>query len=110
MDFGSFAVEGPCGDALAEGFDTAHRCLESAACVVSGPLFPECPAVVARRAERFVVRLGAPVVLLLRPAVFADRDNRCAATYIDGSVAAAWLVGTVGGYGADVFFVTDLCL
>jgi len=46
VDFGSLAVGVSCGDALAEGLEAAHLCLDPAAGVVSGPVLPERSAVV----------------------------------------------------------------
>jgi hypothetical protein len=74
VDFGGLAIGVPCGDALAEGLETAHLCLSAATGMVSGSSFPERPAVMARGAQGFVARPGGWAILLPRSAVPADRE------------------------------------
>jgi hypothetical protein len=76
------------GDALAEGLEAAHLCLGAAACVVSGPPLPECPAMLACGAEGFNARLGGWAILLPWSAVFRI-GMIAAAAREDGAVAAA---------------------
>ena len=108
VDFGGLAVRVPCGDALAECLETSHFRLDPASCVVSGPVLPERPAVAFRGAQRLVPGLCCWAVFLPRTPVLPDRNDWRGAPVDDGSMAAAGVVGTIGGHGANLFVFGDL--
>ena len=70
--------------------------------MVSGPALPERPAIVPGGAQRFISGDGGWAVLFPRPPVLSDWDDRGGLAVDDGGVAAAGVIGTIGGYGADL--------
>lgn len=108
VDFGGLAIWIPRGDALTEGLQASHLGLDSATGVVSGPPLPECPTVVTRGAQGFVARLGSRAVLFPSSTVPSGRYDCRATACDDGAVAAAGIVGTIRGHGADVLVLGDL--
>ncbi|KPP97538.1 MAG: hypothetical protein HLUCCA12_18220 [Rhodobacteraceae bacterium HLUCCA12] len=76
VDFCGLSVGVSCHDALAEGFQAAHLRLDPAAGVVSGPAFPEGPAVVPRGAQGVVSGACCGAVFFPKTSVPADRDER----------------------------------
>lgn len=103
LDLGGLSVWVPRGDALAKGLETAHLRLDPTSGVVSGPPLPECPTVVPRGAEGFVSGDCGGAVLLPRPTVLADRDDRRGLAVDDGCVASAGVIGAVSRHCADLF-------
>ena len=67
LDFGGLAVGVSCGDTFAEGREAAHLRLDAASGMVSGPAFPERPAVVPCGAQCFVSGLRCRAVFLPEP-------------------------------------------
>ena len=67
MSFGGLTVGVSCGDALTEGLEASQLCFDPTSRVVAGPTLPECPAIVARRAQGFVPDPGC------RPLSFQGR-------------------------------------
>ncbi|MBB3987534.1 hypothetical protein GGQ68_003881 [Sagittula marina] len=88
VDFCALAIGVPSRDALAEGLEAAHLRLYAAAGVVSLPPLPECPIIVARGAQGFVVGPGGWAVLFLESAILANWDDSLSAACDDGTVAA----------------------
>ena len=83
------AVGVSCGDALPEGFEAVHLCLDATSDMVSGPVFPECPAIVAGGAQGLVPGRCRRAILLPKSAVLADRKDQCSLSGDDGGVAKA---------------------
>lgn len=108
MDFGGLAVGVSCGDALAKGIQAAHPRLDPASGVVSRPTFPERPAVVAGGAQCLVSGVCSRAVFFPKTSSPVDRDDRGALPVDDGGVAAARVIGAVGGHGADLLVPRDL--
>ena len=94
--------------ALTEGLEAPHLCLDPASDVVSGPAFPECPAIVPGGAQGFVSRDRGRAVLFPRTPVLTDRDDRSGLPVDDGGVAAAGVIGTVRRHCADLLAFGDL--
>ncbi len=94
LDFRSLTVGVSGGDALTEGFETPHLCLDPASDVVSGPALPECPAIVPGGTQGFVSSDCSRTVLLPRPPVLADRDDCSGLPVNDGRVATAGALDT----------------
>lgn len=97
-----------CHDTLAEGFQAAHLRLDPAAGVVAGPAFPERPPVVLRRAQGVVAGACSRAVFFPKTSVLSDRDDRNGIAFDDGLVAAACVIGAVGGDRTDQLFLWDL--
>lgn len=108
MDFGGLSVGVSCHDTLAEGFQAAHLRLDPAAGVISGPAFPERPPVVSRRAQGVVAGACSRAVCFPETSVLSDRDDRNGVAFDDGLVAAACVVGAVGGDRAYLLTCRDL--
>ena len=102
------AVWVSCGDAFAEGLQAAHLRLDPAADMVSGSPLPGHPAIVPCSTQGFVSSDCGRAILFPRTTVLADRDDRCGLAVDDGGMAAAGVIGAVGGYRADVFALGDL--
>lgn len=108
MDFGGLSVGVSCHDTLAEGFQAAHLRLDPAAGVVSGPALPERPSVVPRRVQGVVAGACSRAVFFPETSVLSDRDDRNGAALDDGLMAAACVVGAVGGDRAYLLACWDL--
>ena len=108
MDFGGLAVGVSRGDALAEGFQAAHLRFDPTSGVIARPAFPEGPAIVSGGAQGFVPVARRRAVLLPQTSVSADRNDRDSITPDDGLVAAARVIGAIGGDGADLLAYRDL--
>lgn len=76
--------------------------------MVSRPALPECPAIVPGGAQGFVSGDCGGAVRFPRSTVLADRNDRGGLAVDDGGVAAAGVIDTIGGHGADVFVLGDL--
>ena len=76
--------------------------------VVSGPSLPEYPTVVPGGALGCVSGNRRRAILFRGAPVLADRDDRSGLAIEDGCVAAARVIGTVSGHGADSFTLGDL--
>lgn len=81
-----------------------HLRLDPTSGVIPGPALPECPTEVPGRAQGLVPRPGSGTVLLPGAAVPADRDDGGCLPLNDRRVAAAAVIGAVGGHGADLLF------
>ena len=89
LDFGGLAVGVSCGDTFAKGPEAAHLRLDPASGMVSGPAFPERPAVVPCGTQGFVSGLRCRAVFLPRSVVLADRDDRNGLAVDDGGPGSA---------------------
>ena len=96
------------GDARAEGLQTPHLRFDPAADMVSGPSLPERPAMVPGGTQGFVFGHCGRAILYPRASVPADRYDRNGLTVDDCGVAAAGVMGTVGGHRSDVRALGDL--
>lgn len=108
LDFGGLAVWVSRGDAFSECLEAPHLGLDPASEVISGPALPERPSIVPGGTQRFVAGDCGRAVFFPRPAVLSDRDDGSGLAVDDGSVAAARIIGPVGGDRADVFSFRDL--
>lgn len=108
MDFGGLGFRVSCCDAFTEGLQAPHFRLDAAADMVSRPALPECPAIVPGGAQGFVSGVCGGAVRFPGSTVLADRNDRGGLAVDDGGVAAAGVIGTIGGHGADVFVLGDL--
>ncbi len=95
-------------DAFAECLEAAHLGLDPAWEVKSGPGLPERPFIVPGGTQRFDASDCGRAVFFPRPAVLADGDSWSGLAVDDGSVAAARIIGLVGGDRADVFAFRDM--
>jgi len=121
LDFGGLSVRVSCGDAFPE-------CLEVEPVSATGssePARASLPrsgfghgfrssvsetrsAVVSGGAQGVVAGSGRPAVLIPRPPVLADRDDRSGLAVDDGGMAASGVIGTVRSHGgADRLDVSE---
>ena len=108
LDFCGLSARVSRGDAFAEGFEATHPGFDPSSGVVSGPPFPERPAIVARGAQGFVTGSCCRAVLFPGSTVLADWSDRGRLLVDDGGVASEHVIGAVGRDGADVFPFRDL--
>jgi hypothetical protein len=69
------AVGVSCADALSKAFEAPHLGFNPNPCRVSGPVFPECSAIVSNRARDFISSTRGGTILLREPIV-ADPGDR----------------------------------
>lgn len=91
-----------------KAFETPHLGLDPASGMVSSRALPECPAIVPVGAQGFVSGDRGWAVLFPRQPILTNWDDRSALLVDDGRVAAAGVVGAIGGYSADLFSFRDL--
>ena len=108
LDFGSLAVGVSDGDALSEGFQAAHFCIDPTSGVIARPPLPEGPAVVSGGAQGFIADACRRTVFLPQSTILADRNDRDRVAREDRAVAPARVIGTIGGHGADFSVFGDL--
>jgi hypothetical protein len=82
--------------------------LDPAAGVVSGPAFPERPPVVSRCAQGVVGDACSWAAFFRKTSVLSERDDRNGVAFDDGIVAAACVLGAVGGDRAYQVVPLDL--
>jgi hypothetical protein len=63
--------------------------------MVAGPSLTERPSIAQGCANGFVSGLGYQAIILPRPSVLADRDDRSGRRVADGGVAAAGVSGAL---------------
>ena len=95
LDSGGLPIRVSRGDASPKGLEAAHLRLDPTSGVVSGPAFPERPAVVPGGAQGFVSGDRGLAVLFPRPPVLSDRDYRSGLQVDDGGMAAAGVIGAI---------------
>ena len=108
LDFGGLSVWVSGADAFAAGFEAAHLGFNATSGVVSGPSLPERSPIVSRGAQGLVAGFGRRAVLFPKAPVLSDRNDGGGLTFDDGGVAAAGVVGAIGGHGADLLVLRDL--
>ena len=103
LDFCVLAFGVFCGDALTEGFEAPRLGLDPPSRMVSGPALPECFAVMPGGTQGFVSGDRGWAILLPRPPILTNWNDRVDLPLDDGRVAAARVVGTIGGHSAELF-------
>jgi hypothetical protein len=73
-----------------------------------GRVSPSNPPVVSRRAQDVVAGAWGRAVFFPKTSVLSDRDDRTGVAFDDGLVAAACVVGAVGGDRAYLLVLGDL--
>jgi len=76
--------------------------------MVASHALPECLTVVTGGAQGFVSGDRGPAVLFPRSPFLADQDDRSRMPIDDGGMAAAGVMGSIGGNRADLLALGDL--
>ena len=108
VDLCGLPVGVSCAYAFSEGLEAAHLRFDPASGMVPGPPLPERPAIVPCGTQGLVSGPCRRAVPLPRSSVPSDRDDCGGLPFDDGGVAAAGVIGPVGGHGADLLVLRDL--